>query len=240
MTKIAIKSLHDIATDLEMDWHQVASQETSKSALGEKSHVTAFSKFVEFLKSVDQEASGSGIAEQERYAKIKTGLPLINHLSSDLSHPNDANQFNLLCVHSVDLAYWLTCNGQSISIFECVVNGIAHIANKSNHVDDLTQLVNMAMKIVTAIRSEITGKEILENEKAAWTILNINMGIVATRTHVPRLIESAYDLLIENIPNDAKRFFTEGKKQMEIIEYPESVRNIVNRYYQDYCNFSVH
>ena len=63
-----------------------------------------------------------------------------------------------------------------------------------------------------------------------WRVLNLNYGIVATRSHQPELIEQAYDALIANLPQDARQFFKEGKQQMDLVGYPEEVREVVERY----------
>ena len=66
--------------------------------------------------------------------------------------------------------------------------------------------------------------------RSPWRILNLNYGIVATRSHNPELIEQAYDSLAKNLPQDARQFFKEGLQQMEVIAYPDEVREVVERY----------
>ena len=43
-------------------------------------------------------------------------------------------------------------------------------------------------------------------------------------------IEQAYDALIKNLPQDARQFFKEGLQQMDIVGYPDEVREVVERY----------
>jgi hypothetical protein len=58
----------------------------------------------------------------------------------------------------------------------------------------------------------------------------LNYGIVATRSHQPEIIEIAYDALVKNLPQDARQFFKEGLQQMDIVGYPDAVREVVERY----------
>ena len=64
-----------------------------------------------------------------------------------------------------------------------------------------------------------------------WRLLLINRAIVATRSHNPELIESAFDAVLESLPGDAPKFFAEGMEQMTILDYPDDVREVVRRYY---------
>ncbi|MGB5455305.1 MAG: hypothetical protein WBO18_04930, partial [Gammaproteobacteria bacterium] len=68
------------------------------------------------------------------------------------------------------------------------------------------------------------------NPMRPWRIINLNYGIVATRSHDPALMDQAFSKLVENLPQDARAFFREGMQQMDIVGYPEEVREVVERY----------
>jgi len=61
-------------------------------------------------------------------------------------------------------------------------------------------------------------------------VLNLNWGIVATRSHNAGLMAHVFDQLIKNIPIDAKTFFQEGMQQMDIVGYPDHVREVMEKY----------
>ena len=65
-----------------------------------------------------------------------------------------------------------------------------------------------------------------------WRVLNINRGIIATRSHDTSLMEHAFDELIQNFPEDAESFFKQGMEQMEELDYPDHVRAVMSRYFQ--------
>ncbi|OOZ36490.1 hypothetical protein [Solemya velesiana gill symbiont] len=68
----------------------------------------------------------------------------------------------------------------------------------------------------------------------AEPMLLLNRAIVATRTHNPDLMESAFSDIIEQIPDMASRFFQEGMEQLELIDYPPQVREVIQRYARDW------
>ncbi|MDT8283823.1 MAG: hypothetical protein RQ982_13565, partial [Gammaproteobacteria bacterium] len=85
-------------------------------------------------------------------------------------------------------------------------------------------------EIVDACADDIRQDMEQTNLMRPWRVLNLNYGIVATRSHQPELIEQAYGVLIKNLPQDARQFFKEGQQQMDIIGYPDEVREVVERY----------
>jgi len=70
------------------------------------------------------------------------------------------------------------------------------------------------------------------NPMRPWRILNLNWGIVATRSHNTELMAQVFDQMIKNIPADVQQFFDEGMQQMEIVNYPQGVRALMKRYAQ--------
>jgi hypothetical protein len=70
------------------------------------------------------------------------------------------------------------------------------------------------------------------NPGRPWRALLLNQSIIATRSYNPELMERAFDVLTEKLPEDAPRFFTEGMQQMEAQNYPEPVRKVMARYHR--------
>ena len=94
----------------------------------------------------------------------------------------------------------------------------------------LADLAGVIKEVVDACDNEIRRDVEQTNMMRPWRILNLNYGIVATRSHNPELIEQAYDSLVKNLPQDARQFFKEGMQQMDIIDYPDEVCEVVERY----------
>jgi hypothetical protein len=63
-------------------------------------------------------------------------------------------------------------------------------------------------------------------------VLLLNHGIVATRSHNTALMEQAFAQLTRHLPEDAARFFTEGMQQMDALDYPDHVREVMAKYHR--------
>jgi len=128
------------------------------------------------------------------------------------------------------VAMWVAHCGGRLDKLDLVVNALADYANEFREPEQLAELTRVMATIIQAASESV--KQDLEqtNPMRPWRILHINYGIVATRSHQPKLIEAAYDVLVKNFPNDARQFFREGMQQMDIIGYPQAVREVVERY----------
>jgi hypothetical protein len=62
----------------------------------------------------------------------------------------------------------------------------------------------------------------------------MNYSIVATRTLTPELMEAAFRVLTEKLPEDAPRFFDEGMQQMDAQNYPPAVREVMEKYHREW------
>jgi hypothetical protein len=131
---------------------------------------------------------------------------------------------------SVPVSLWVARHGGKLSQIDMLVNSLAGYANELTEPHMLADLAAVIKEVIDACDNEIRRDIDQSNMMRPWRVLNLNYGIVATRSHQPELIEQAYDALIENLPQDARQFFKEGKQQMELIGYPEEVREVVERY----------
>jgi hypothetical protein len=59
----------------------------------------------------------------------------------------------------------------------------------------------------------------------------MNQAIIATRSYRPELIEEAYQTLCRLLPNQAPDFFREGMEQMDALDYPQQIKEVVEKYY---------
>lgn len=131
---------------------------------------------------------------------------------------------------TVPVALWVAKHGGKIDQLELVVNSLAGYANDLREPIELADLCCVFRDIVAAASDRVRQDLEQSNPMRPWRILNLNYGIVATRSHNPELIEEAYASLIENLPQDARQFFREGMQQMDIVGYPQEVREVVEKY----------
>jgi len=131
---------------------------------------------------------------------------------------------------AIPISLWLARQGGHINKLELVVNSLAAWANELHDTLQIAELARVIREIIDAASHEIRKDLEQTNSMRPWRILNLNYGIVATRSHDPALMDEAFAVLVENLPKDARTFFREGMQQMDIVGYPEEVREVVKKY----------
>lgn len=137
-------------------------------------------------------------------------------------------------------ADWVVRHGGELRTIEPVVDALASLANDERDQRSLERLTHLTSRI---IRSTATGARTAVGQaypNPPWRLLNLNHGIVATRTHNPALMEQVFDELVQNLPGEAPRFFAEGMQQMEKFDFPLSVRAVMARYFDRWTRPRMH
>lgn len=160
------------------------------------------------------------------------GLTLFDNLVYELaakqlnSEKLEAEQVSLV------LAQWVIDHGGVLTVLQTVVDGLAYLSNSLHDTDDLMSLLHLITQIVHACSDPIKHDIDTSNMYRPWRILNINRGIVATRTHNLDLMNQVFPELIQAIPLDAPGFFKEGMSEMARLNYPAPVRQLM----QEFCD----
>ena len=178
----------------------------------------------------DMSAESMGLLEEQDISKI--GQYTLDLLEGMVSYVQDktGEQNRELMRLSIPVSLWVARHGGKLSQIDMLVNSLAGYANEITEPHVLADLAAVIKEVIDACDDEIHRDMEQTNMMRPWRILNLNYGIVATRSHQTELIEQAYDALIKNLPQDARQFFKEGMQQMDIIDYPEEVREVVERY----------
>ena len=155
---------------------------------------------------------------------------LVGHAQSGTDAKKAEVQSRALMRLTIPVALWVARCGGRLEKLDLVVNALADYANEFRDTEQLAELTRVIKTIIDATSESVQQDLEQTNPMRPWRILHINYGIVATRSHDPQLIETAYDALVQNLPQDARQFFKEGLQQMDVIGYPESVREVVERY----------
>lgn len=169
--------------------------------------------------------------EEDEVTKIGDyALNLLDEIS--ISCASRGMQDQMLELHrlSLPIVLWLKKHNGKVIKLDIIVNAIASYANTIKDCKQLEVLSEIIKNIIDV--TDLSIKKDLEatNPMRPWCILNLNWGIVATRTHNPQIMQSVFDQLIKNIPADSQQFFNEGMQQMDVIGYPEVVREIMQKY----------
>jgi hypothetical protein len=138
------------------------------------------------------------------------------------------------------LALWLARHGAPLTRLEAVVDALARVANRTREPAELAALSDAIGEILAGVAPEIRADADDRDPARPWRVLNLNRGIVATRSHDPRRMEAAFETLVRNLPADAARFFQEGMGQMEALRYPAEVRAVMERYYREWSARTLH
>lgn len=171
-----------------------------------------------------------GLLEEKDISQIgQYALDLLEAMVSFVQNKTGEQNRDLIRL-SMPLTLWIARHGGKLSQIDMVVNSLAGYANEISEPHKLAELTGVIKEIVDACDDTIRQDLEQTNMMRPWRVLNLNYGIVATRSHEPALIEQAYDALIKNLPQDARQFFKEGLQQMDAIGYPEEVREVVEKY----------
>jgi len=157
-------------------------------------------------------------------------LNLLDEISVNCASRGLQDQMLELHRLSLPVAIWLKNHGGKINKLDIIVNAIASYANTLKDYQQLELLCELIGHVVDAIDSSIKQDLEATNPMRPWRILNLNWGIVATRTHNTKMMQQVFDQLIKNIPADTQQFFNEGMQQMDALDYPAAVREVMQKY----------
>jgi len=168
------------------------------------------------------------------------GLELIQNLSEwagNLDMPEEKHHLHTIMVV---VALWVARRGGYLTTIDTVVDTLAAMANACYEPHILAELSDVMGELINAVSQDVKKQKVESDSLQPWRILNINRGIIATRTHDPQIMEPVFDQLVHNIPEDASMFFEQGMQQMEELDYPTNVREVMNRYYRTYSARVLH
>ena len=185
----------------------------------------------------DRKSNAPGVLSTEELSEIGDyALNLLEQLSIVAANMGMQDSMIALQRLSLPVAYWLIQQGGEISKLDIVVNALSGLANTITDAPELERLSRLIGQIIEHSSADIRQDIEQTNPMRPWRIINLNWGIVATRSHNAELMENVFEQLVKNIPVDAKAFFTEGMQQMDIIGYPEHVRKVMEKFNRAWGN----
>jgi hypothetical protein len=135
-----------------------------------------------------------------------------------------------LIIDLIDNFLSLTDHPELIST---LVRYIALLANKTGDVNELQNLYVHAHDLVKTLQNMDLSDSLISHLGETLRTLYFNYGIIATRTHKLNNLRTAYDFLKNEQPELATQFFAEAIKQIQIVDYPENVKDIIKEYYKE-------
>lgn len=153
----------------------------------------------------------------------------------DLPHRRrEAEQISLI------LARWILRYRGQIRHLDPIVNACAQLANMLQDKAALITLYHLMTEIIDSCSNDVRNDLDHSNDMRPWRLLHINRSIVATRSHNPEIMKTAFNELLTYLPNEADGFFAQGMKEMAALDYPSHVRQVMEFYYQQKPTNSMH
>ena len=163
------------------------------------------------------------------------GLTLLEEMSAfadDLGMNDIANGIEDL---AFPFAIWLARNNVELKNITPVVNALSRKIEVINETHMLKQLFSYTTEIIECLNPGITQDSEKTDPMRPWRILVINRALLAARSHDLDLMKNAFDLLTEQLPEEAASFFEESVEQMHLAGYPEPVKELMQHYYLMHC-----
>jgi hypothetical protein len=192
----------------------------------------AIEQFLAIIARIDREEGEVGPITKEDATQLGDyGVTLITDLiawAGQLNMPVPRTDLEIVILAAAD---WIMRHDGQIRALDPVVNALANFSNRMHDPASLEPITHFMGRVIQASASLI--KEDLEknNPGRPWRVLHLNRGIVATRTHNPELMEKVFEDLVRYLPEDAAAFFAEGMQQMEALNYPQPVRQVMGRFF---------
>jgi len=159
-------------------------------------------------------------------------IRLIENLAASVDQLGLQEQKTAIVDLFLNIGLWIAHQGGLIDTLEPIVDAVAMSANSSRSPQELEGLSDVIRQIIDAVPAIISQDLETLNPGRPWRVLLLNHCIVATRSHNPELMEAAFAVLTDKLPADAPRFFSEGMQQMEALDYPGHVREVMEKYHR--------
>ncbi len=132
---------------------------------------------------------------------------------------------------ALSVAHWIIRHQGEIRTLEPLVDACATEANSTDSIEKLTSLFYVMQQLIAHTSPLLSNDLNRYDPTRPWRVLNFNFAIVATRTQNPDLMTQAFDMLGENLPDDAPFFFEEGVKQAQKEVYGPQVKTLMQEYF---------
>jgi len=209
--------------------------ETSSQGTADREYpqrlIDAMSQLAGILRAIEDADELPSGANHDVHTLGAYGLQLLSELSeiaAELSQDEPARGLQNLCL---PMAVWTARHGGEIRHLEPVVRALAYFGSHSTDPEFMSQLLSLSNEIFEAASPSLAD-EAVGDPAHPWRLLVLNRAVIATRTLKPTLMEPVFDSIVEQLPEDAERFFEEGMEQLDTIGYPEPVREIMTRYFR--------
>lgn len=189
---------------------------------------SAMSDFFEILAHVDNDDAYLSHEDLTDFGEY--GLQLLDRLAWLNRRLELMDQREPLCRVYAGLALWLARRKVELENLEGVADGFAYVANGVEDQEQLKVLCRQMDEVAQMAADSVVKDQDQQNPWRPWRVLNLNIGIVATRSLDPKLMEQVFDELGRRLPKDMPGFIADGRRRMLGQNIPEAVQEVMDRY----------
>ncbi len=201
---------------------------------------TLISSLVSIFDIANEIKNKAGVLTVEEIGGIgEQAISIIDNLIYKLDTKQSEAQHQLGQI-SLTMADWVVSHNAVLSNIHIVVDTLALLANTLQDKTQLAELSHFMTQIAHACSNDIINDLDNANPSRPWRILNLNRGIVATRSHNLDIMNAVYPEIIKAIPMDAPGFFKEGMSEMLRLNYPDEIKELMQVFYDSVKLPAVH
>jgi len=209
----------------------IADEESGPIALA--SALSDFFQLASGLEHTGQELGTEVASELAHHS-----LDLVDRLSYQLRQLDIHDQRQNLARLFASLAVWFARRRAVLENLDGTADAFATLVNLESDERALASSSLLMNEVLLAASDDVKADADRSDPWRAWRVLNLNMGIAATRSLDIELMENTFEELGRRLPYDLPGFFADGKRQMDAQDVPQDVRDLMARYAEKWPNLS--
>ena len=162
------------------------------------------------------------------------GLDLLDRLAFLVRKVEIMDERDTVARMFASMGAWVARRGATIDNLEGTADGFGMIVNATNAADDLRTLCDLMEEVVEATSERLQLDGDRSDAWRPWRVINLNAGIAATRSLDPDLMERTFEKMGRRLPYDMAGFLADGMRQASFQKVPESVRDVIRSYMENW------
>lgn len=189
------------------------------------SAMSDFFQLASALENGQQLEDSAAISELAHYA-----LDLVDRLKAQLWYLDIHDQRDRLSRLFASLAVWFARQDAVLDNLNGAADSFAILVNGENDSAVLADMSRLMNEVLEAASNEIKMDEDRSDQFRPWRVLNLNSGVAATRSFDANLMQETFERMERRLPHDLPGFFADGKRQVQMQEIPEDVREVMTQF----------
>ena len=189
------------------------------------SAMSDFFQLASALENGEQLEDSAAISELAHYA-----LDLVDRLQAQLWYLDIHDQRDRLSRLFASLAVWFARQDAVLDNLNGAADSFAILVNGENDSTVLADMSGLMNEVLEAASNEIKMDEDRSDQFRPWRVLNLNSGVAATRSFDAKLMQETFEKMERRLPHDLPGFFADGKRQVQMQEVPEDVREVMTQF----------